>query len=256
MKGLTNKNLKKQQGVVLLTALVFILILLAMLRFTLTSSRVEEQKSAIDSDMVAARESAQLAIKFAEQYVIKQGELYCLNTLKKSVAECSENKVGYAGELFSLTEAELANISNSLAPDYPAINSILQRGFYTGVFMESGGMQACRPFWACVNWSPEAHAVRNSAQQMRIATNTGLPAITCNSCATPTHTTIKPQFIIERIKGSDLGGSAPQFASNSPNAVILRITAVGFGAGTSGNNSSPNTNITNAILQSTYALGG
>ena len=91
---------------------------------------------------------------------------------------------------------------------------------------------------------------------MRIATNTGLPAITCNSCATPTHTTIKPQFIIERIKGSDLGGSAPQFASNSPNAVILRITAVGFGAGTSGNNSSPNTNITNAILQSTYALGG
>ena len=95
MKGLTNKNLKKQQGVVLLTALVFILILLAMLRFTLTSSRVEEQKSAIDSDMVAARESAQLAIKFAEQYVIKQGELYCLNTLKKSVAECSENSCSH-----------------------------------------------------------------------------------------------------------------------------------------------------------------
>ena len=64
-----------------------------------------------------------------------------------------------------------------------------------------------------------------------------------------------PYFIIERLTAGDFVNTAPNFASASPQAVILRVTAVGFGKGAAGSGNTANSNLGNVMLQSTYILG-
>lgn len=244
---------KKEKGVVLLTSLVFMLVLLAMLRFTLTSARVEEQKAAIDWDIVSARESAQAALDFAEQYILDQGRLYCLNSLQLT-QECTDNPAFYAGALFALPSADLAAITH--AGIGPTINSVAEKGMYTGTFLATPPANGCRPFWACVNWPADAHSVRNSATQMNLAANASWPSIECITCVVGANMNRRPHFIIERLTAGEMAAIAPQFANASPNAVILRVTAVGFGRGAAGTQAAANTNMSNVMLQSTYILGG
>lgn len=244
----------KEKGVVLLTSLVFMLVLLAMLRFTLTSARVEEQKAAIDWDIVSARESAQAALDFAERYILDQGRLYCLNSLGLTSQECADNPALYAGTLFALPPADLAAITH--AGIGPTINSVAEKGVYTGTFLATSPANGCRPFWACVNWPADAHSVINSAAQMNLAANTSWLSIECTACVVGANMNRRPHFIIERLTAGEMAAIAPQFASASPNAVILRVTAVGFGRGAAGTQAAANTNMSNVMLQSTYILGG
>lgn len=251
-----DRMLKKEKGVVLLTSLIFLLVLLAMLRFSLNSARVEEQKAAIDLDMVSARESAQSALDFAEQYILQQGELYCAQTLNRPVIECAKNPADFAGELFALPDADLINITNTGTEigGTPAINAIVGQGLYTGTFIQT--LPNCRPFWACINWPVNANAVRNSATQMGLAVNNALTAIECTNCILDTDINTNPRFIIERFTSEELAVFAPQFAADSPNTIILRITAVGFGKGAAGTVRGGNVNLSNVLLQSTYVFGG
>lgn len=245
---------KKEKGVVLLTSLVFMLVLLAMLRFTLTSARVEEQKAAIDWDIVSARESAQAALDFAEQYILDQGRLYCLNSLALTPQECTDNPALYAGTLFALPSADLAAITH--AGIGPTLSSVVGKGVYTGTFLATSPASGCRPFWACVNWPVDAHSVRNSATQMNLTTNANWDSIECSACVVGANMNRKPHFIIERLTAGEMAATAPQFAAASPQAVILRVTAVGFGRGAAGTQAAVNTNMSNVMLQSTYILGG
>lgn len=259
MNRIIHKSLaaKKEQGVVLLTTLVFMLILLAMLRFTLTSARVEEQKAAIDLDMVSAREGAQAALDYVEQYVLKQGELYCKKNLRIDAAECEASPVKYAGELFALPKAELGKITNA-DTDYNAISSLIEKGLYTGEFIDK--QKECQPFWICVKWPVDAHAVRNSAVQIGGAAiiKEGLLPIECNVCSVGQNNNVKPYFIIERLTADELKSSAPKLASEAPGMVILRVTAIGFGKGIGSEKEAKvgNLNLSNVMLQSTYILGG
>ena len=179
---------RKERGVVLLTALVFMLILLAMLRFTLTSARVQEQKAAMDFDIVTARQSAQAALNFAEQYILGQGRLYCEHTLNLAASECNDNRAKYAGDLFGLPVADLGTITH--AGEGPAINTVINNGIYTGAFISANA--GCQPFWACINWPVDAHAVRNSATQMNLAANVSLSAIECATCIVDAYANIRP----------------------------------------------------------------
>lgn len=248
---------KKEQGVVLLTTLIFMLILLAMLRFTLTSARVEEQKAAIDLDMVSAREGAQMALDYVEQYVLEQGELYCIKNLGKDSAECQESRAKYAGALFALPQVELSKIKNIKA-GYKTVSEVLNKGLYTGEFVAT--QASCQPFWTCINWPLDAHAVRSSATQIGGAgvIKTAFVSIECDICVTGENNNIKPHFIIERLAAEELKAVAPNFADGAPGIVILRVTAVGFGKGKEPEKDAKagNLNLSNVMLQSTYILGG
>lgn len=242
----------QEKGVVLLTCLVFLLVLLAMLRFTMTSARVEEQKAGIDLEIVSARESAQAAINFAESYIRRQGELYCLSEgIEKT--ECEERKDLYVNLLFSMSDSELTQLKLSEAKDLggvPNINEIVKKGFYSATFVDSK-KKDCDPFWACVDWDGSstnaAHAVHESAK-LYGAKNQSMPAVECKADACKMRgIEVNSHFIIERFNPEELVDARGDL-QKSGKIIILRITAVGYGRG------GINNNLTNAILQSSYVL--
>ena len=71
---------KRELGVVLLSCLVFLLILLGIVRFVMTSSRLEERKAGVDYEMMTARHSAQMAIRQAVKYIMDQGLQSCIKS--------------------------------------------------------------------------------------------------------------------------------------------------------------------------------
>ena len=71
---------RKEKGVVLLSCLVFLLILLIIVRFAVTSSRLEERKAGADYEMMTARQAAQTAIRQAEKFILEQGLQSCIRS--------------------------------------------------------------------------------------------------------------------------------------------------------------------------------
>lgn len=248
------KHNHQQKGVVLLTCLVFLLILLAILRFSLTSARVEEQKAGADLEIFTARESAQAAINFAEFYVREQGRRYCLST-GLSDTECDEQKDQFVNILFSLPDSELANVNlaavSTDVEGVPNVNSLINNGFYSATYVEQ--QTGCQPFWACVDWDGDgtqdgaAQAVNRAAFEYTNHTNQTRPSIECVSPRCQTRDAGNPRFIIERFIPKDLAEENTALGGNRQ-LVIIRITAVGFGRG------APGANTTNSLLQSNYVL--
>lgn len=247
---------KKERGVVLLTCLVFLLILLLMLRFTITSARVEEQKSAIDLDIVTARESAQSGLNYIEFYIRRQGELYC-GHLGNDPSTCVNNPWAYANLLFAQDDANLKNMHFWDAPDIPeemSIQRLIDRGIYTGTFLRTNAAN-CDPTWICVKWPATARAVVNSAAAQRGGgVVAGLDFITCPpaACNTNTAVVVQPRMIIERLNPRELDPDESGLGEKNSVAskgVILRVTVVGFGAGPAGAG-----NLSNVMLQNVYVL--
>lgn len=241
---------KKQQGVVLLTCLVFLLILLAMLRFTLTSAKVEEQKAGIDWEIASARESAQSALSYVEYYILRQGELRCE---ANGGTQCKQNAASHAYALFTGSSTDLlaSNFTDPHDTTLPTIGSLVNNGLYIGADL-SAHTAECTPMWVCVNWPQAARAVNDSAQKQRSAgAATRLQAVTCPRCSI--RGSIAPVFIIERFTASELGMSG--------DALVFRVTAVGFGTaaaptGTAGSAQRvmEETNVTDTMLQATYVI--
>ena len=253
---------RKEKGVVLLSCLVFLLILLIIVRFAVTSSRLEERKAGADYEMMTARQAAQTAIRQAEKFILEQGLQSCIRTAGANIpgitaggnieAQCKEKN-----------PAELANIfwkakdANELNTALTAIGQpgIVQKGIYTYSFIKT--RTECRPFWICVNWSQDAKSVLHTSKQLnRGATNT-LESLECNPCGTLSG--IKPRFIIERFLADDLKeiefsdlATDSKLSLKSKEVVVFRITTVGFGNGDGGNN----VNTTNAVMQAIYILNG
>lgn len=252
-----NKHLfvKKERGVVLLTCLVFLLVLLLMLRFVIVSARTEEQKSGIDLDIVTAREAAQSALNFAEFYVREQGIAYCQQIIRESSATCQRNPLAYANLLFSLDDASLNSLASTVAT-LPNVSVLNNNGIYTGTFLDANARN-CNPVWICVNWPAQAHAVVSSATNQRTISGgatANLNFITCPANACNNSVTVQPVFIIERLTARELDPDASGLGDssvyvNGSKGVILRVTAVGFGAGAANAD-----NLTNVMLQNTYIL--
>ena len=256
-----NKNIfeRKEQGVVLLTCLVFLLVLLLMLRFVIVSARTEEQKAGIDLDIVTAREAAQSALNFVEFYFRQQGIAYCEQVIKEDSVTCQNNPLAYANILFSLDDASLNNLTSTV-PTLPNVSALNNNGIYTGTFLDANA-QNCNPVWICVDWPAQAHAVVSSAINQRSAVagganapNANLSFITCPANACNNSVTVQPVFIIERLTAKELDPDASGLGDssvyvNGSKGVILRVTAVGFGAGAANAD-----NLTNVMLQNTYIL--
>ena len=63
---------QKQKGIVLLSCLVFLLILTSLVKYTMSSAKMEELKAGADFDEMSAKEAALLAIKDAEDVILRR----------------------------------------------------------------------------------------------------------------------------------------------------------------------------------------
>lgn len=202
---------KKEEGVVLLTCLVFLLILLAILRFTMTSARVEEQKAGIDLEIVSARESAQAAMNFAEFYIRKQGELFCLSQ-GGGAADCSAERDLHTNLLFAINDPELRTLQFGTDPELgniPNLPDIVSNGLYSAAFINAAA-SGCVPFWACIDWDGEgkdngaANGINRAGEAHIPANRLQLAAIECSVEACRTVGAINPRFIIERFEPKEV----------------------------------------------------
>lgn len=254
----------REKGVVLLTCLVFLLVLLVMLRYTINSAKVEEQKAGIDLDIAAAREAAQSALRFAEFYISKQGELFCIKDRtdkNESTADCSEFAGAYANLLFRKSDNELRNINIS-DPNLPELRTLVENGIYDGNTIRGLIGSGCTPTWICVNWpaaSPivqEKSAARRPTSVTRLLNPISCPHISgaggsagFSACNTNSNVQLQPSIVIERLTAQDIDPQKQSLAvdgSASSRGIVFRITAVGYGSGA--NNPTP------VMVQSTYVI--
>lgn len=221
------KKNHKQRGIVLLTCMVFLLVLLALLRFTMTSARVGEQKVGIDLEIVTARESAQSALNTAEQEILRiASQDYCQNVLNgeqnQNNTDCVENASKYAGELFG---------------NLQMMNRLLRSNSGIVTINELNQCTPNQPSWTCVDWS--SNEARN--------------ALSGNKNITPRKINAKQEYIVERFLTSELSSNATQatkIEKNKTDTVVLRITALGTG----NSPASDDQNSSRSIVQATYIL--
>lgn len=216
-----NKHLHRERGVVLLTCLVFLMVLLAMLRFALTSALVEEQKSGIDLEILSARTSAQLALNEAERLILQEGEAFCM--AKDPSKPCKKDAAKYASLLFG-------NL------DHLKANRLYNHGIYSAEAIRNSG---CEPFWTCVKWSNQAKAVQEALTAAKFE------AINCQTCNV-NQAAATPQYVIEHFFIEDLNSGSAS-ATNKSKSIVLRITALGFGRGPV-----DSSELSSALIQSTY----
>lgn len=243
---------KKQKGVVLLTCLVFLLVLLAMLRFVLGSAKLEEEKAGIDLEIVTAREAAQAALNYAEYFIMRQGQLYCEDE-NCEVAETA-NFIFSGDNATLLTRDKVYNPgSGGTGWKTQPIKDLVNKGLYTGKYLKDGDtanpqpQSKCAPIWICIDWGTASSTVKRSISKRNSSgvTLLSMPSIVCTECTVASNE--KPRFIIERYTVQELADSSFTGLSSSPGTVIFRITAVGFGKGSG-------KNLTNVMLQSTYVI--
>ncbi len=240
----------KESGVVLLSCLVFLLILLGIVRFVMTSSRLEERKAGVDYEMVTARQSAKSAIRYAEKYILEQGLSFCKKSGGAGSTDdgCEEkNPAEMANALWKLKDNDLKTALDKIGQ-----RNFLEQGIYTYSYVKNS-YSSCRPFWTCVNWSNNAKSVEFTSKQLNARANNTLQSIECNTCDTSSG--LKPRFVIERFLAGelkDMDFSGEKLDLKSADVVVFRITAVGFGNGQGGSN----VNTTNAMMQTIYVLNG
>lgn len=214
---------QKQKGVVLLTCMVFLLVLLALLRFTMTSARVSEQKVGIDLEIVTARESAQSALSSAEQEILRiASQDYCVTVLELGADECRNDAPKYAGELFG---------------NLAMMNKVLKSGSGIVTIDDLNKCTANQPSWTCVDWS----------------SNEAKNALSGTKSITPRRVNGKQEYIIERFLTSELNtnsANATKIEKDKTDTVVLRITALGTGNSPTSNDS----NSSRSLLQATYIL--
>lgn len=240
------KQHQRERGVILLTCMVFLLVLLSMLRFTVTSSRIEEQKASIDLDLTLARESARSVFNDVEYYLLKQGEAYCL--YKNEGENCQKEASRYLSQLMQLPSEELAQLDLH-SDGLPSLKALLQQGFYTGDYLNQHYAQ-CQPLWICAAWGHDARqaddAAHDQRRQANINPNQFLPILNCECCNT--HSERAPRFIIERLLPSELNiDAADQKALEM--LAIIRVTALGFGAG-----DADDAHLSSVMMQGSYVL--
>lgn len=231
----------KQDGFVLVTALVFLIVLSSLGVMALRGSLFEERMAANDRDRALAREYAEMALRDAERDVLglRFDGQFCAavacNPLRPDGTRPKSTADGNFWNIDSATNPEVAFVDGGLS-----LASTFQ-----GMYNQDAAAACGKPVWAGANWQDNAS-----------------PARTCDgSIAAPVPTVQYGQFTRAPFVGPD--GNAPQgitpprylievfpapsVLQSSSKKVFFRITAVGFGR-TSGPNGR-----TSVTLQSIFS---
>lgn len=244
---------KKEQGIVLISCLVFLMIILGLMKLSLSSSQISNTKSGIDGDLNLSRENAQLAIRLAEEKIINvipMGQISFCATNNAS-ASC-QDALGQAIEAVwilsdgsktqCLKDFETSGKNNCFTSSVnftsndrlSIVNAAKKLNNTDGIYSYSEAQRKCpdQPLWKCIDWEKALSSSVDGAvsvEDMRKSDN-------------KIRTDVPPLYVIEWFAPGDL--DMPLDGS-----VLFRITGVGFGQ--SGGDDS---NVSRAIFQANYIL--
>lgn len=277
-RALVGRRYEAQRGVVLISCIIFLLLILMLLKMSLSSSRVSEQKSGIDYEIMTAQESAQLALREAESEilsVVSKAKLSSCKGSKLNSAECEKNfkqatelawimasaQVSSGGsgtaveeinpcsaKKCSPWESELKKYANNAYKSKKFNNEdrrIIKEAAtkvkeHAGFFYKGKGKCDAGPLWHCVKWSSGEKGENYFSENEKTASLAAIEADGIRELGKKYD--VAPRYIIERfLPGEvDMPGDA---------SLLFRVTAVGFGQ-----SGGSDENVTNAIFQANYVL--
>lgn len=239
---------RKQNGVVLLSCLVFLLLLLILLRFSLSSAKMEEMKVGADYDETNAYAAARMVLKDAEMEIMQVNNLgVSKRDSKKSITDNEADVLKLAAEYWkdlSLPQTDNPSSATTSSP-LPTPNG--QNGIYDGDTEHPSN----QPFYQRISgWNTNTcdNTVRcygefTGAEVHHYVINNNNIVVKDSRVLAKN---LVGKYIIERFNGN---GKVLGLGVNDENRVILRVTAVGFSKPVASS-----TNISRVILQSVYVL--
>ncbi|WP_159594906.1 pilus assembly PilX family protein [Hydrogenophaga sp. BPS33] len=214
-----------QQGFVLVTSLIFLIVLSLLGVMALRGTLFGERMTANSQDLFSAREFAELALRDAERDILGlrfDGTTYCRTTSTTVCAtarpENTRPKEGANDEapfwLASSPEIDDVALENG------GLNAdVSVQGVYT-----AGSAAACgMPVWSGADWQDNANPARSCAGTIGAAVPTIAYGTFTDAPFNGPNGTVRPRYIIEMFKADELN------ISPSSNKIFFRITAVGFG---------------------------
>ena len=230
-------NTRNQQGFILVTSLIFLIVLSLLGVMALRGSLFEERLSANDRDRAIAREYAEMALRDAERDIlgIRFDGSFCSNPaplctlLRPAVSRPSND--GFAGNFWLASNVAVDNDVSLL--DGGNGQPLNVQGVYA-----AGSAGACGgPVWSGADW--QDNVARSCAGTIGVPVPTvpygrftDAPFVGADG-VNPPQGIPPPRYIIEVFKADDLG------INPTSNKMFFRITAVGFGktVGPTGRNS-------------------
>lgn len=222
-----NRNIaRRQSGVVLLSTLVFLVLILALLRISLSASQLDQRKAGINFELQNARESAQLALREAESYILGggvdgQGNP---NIVQANIPACqndpnsSECRSAVLGQAYTFWKSGRAQ---QQAGVFLADQNVCRSG------------KNIQPSWQCVDWNAQSQ-IRNAYHLAYHEQNPVWQPIVVQNPGAAATTDVAPRYIVEVL-------------NPGTKDILLRVTALGFGQDDGGAS-----RMTNVLLQATY----
>ncbi len=235
---------QKNNGFVLVTSLIFLVVLSLLGVMAMRGSLFEERMSANDRDLAMAKEMAELALRDAERDIlgVRFDGTLCRNAA--GVAVCTlvrplGTRPTGAVEDRNFWVASSAAIDDIALDDGGGIGgaaSVL--GVYTARSSTNCGM----PIWSGANWVDGTLPARSCAGTIGAPVPTVAYGTFTDAPLNGPPGTIAPRYLIEMFTAEELG------IKKTSNKLFFRITAVGFGR-TQG----PNGRTTSVTLQSVFS---
>ncbi|MBK6293875.1 MAG: hypothetical protein IPF55_05675 [Rhodoferax sp.] len=215
------KSNSKQQGFVLVTALIFLMVLSVLGVMALRGSLFEERFAANDRDLALARENAELALRDAERDIlgIRFDGQFCVGlcTLQRPAGTRPANAADALTFWISTNDA----VNDVAFKDGGLSEPPNKQGVYTRLPVALDPSPACvKPLWSGADWNDGV------ARACDGSTTVAVPTVAFGTFTDAPFTAAnvpRPRYMIEMFTTKDLN-----FSSTSTK-LFFRITAVGFG---------------------------
>jgi type IV pilus assembly protein PilX len=234
---------RHQQGFVLVTALIFLMILSVLGVMAVRGSLFEERLAAIDRDMALARENAELALRDAERDILglRFDGQYCAAAGCTTLRPAGSRPANASDALDFWGADKVADVASVDGGRTLALNS---QGVYNFDSVSACGL----PVWSGANWLDGASPARECAGTI----GAPVPTIgygTFTDAPFPAGGPPPPRYILELFTATDL-----DLPGGTSNKLFFRITAVGFGRTTGATGPTGATNgRTSITLQSVFS---
>jgi type IV pilus assembly protein PilX len=214
-----------QQGFVLVTSLIFLIVLSLLGVMALRGTLFGERMAANDRDLAMAREFAELALRDAERDILGlrfDGTTYC--RLANNNTNCALTRPAGTRPNSAADAAYFWLASNAVVDDVGLDNGGLGgaanlQGLYTARSATECGM----PVWSGADWQDNANPARSCAGTIGAAVPTVAYGTFTDAPFNGPNGTVRPRYIIEMFRADDLN------ITPVSNKLFFRITAVGFG---------------------------
>ncbi|KRB97768.1 hypothetical protein ASE11_13065 [Hydrogenophaga sp. Root209] len=235
---------QKNNGFVLVTSLIFLVVLSLLGVMAMRGSLFEERMSANDRDLAMARELAELALRDGERDILglRFDGTYCRApdgttncTLVRPQGTRPTNALD-AGNFWVAANPVIDDIGLDDGGGIGGTANLL--GLYTASSSTACGM----PIWSGANWVDGTLPARSCAGSIAAPVPTVAYGTFTDAPLNGPAGTIAPRYMIEMFRADDLN------ITPTSNKLFFRITAVGFGR-TQG----PGGRATSVTLQSVFS---